>query len=168
MADRGGRWRAYGVAGGVFAVDRLSKWLVETRLGAWETHAVIPGFFNLIRTENRGAAFSLLAAVDTEWRRGLLIVLSAAAAVVISVLLWRAGTRAETSGALRFSLALILGGALGNLCDRAFRGAVTDFLELYAGDFRWPAFNVADAAITIGAALALWDMWRSRRAAPRT
>jgi signal peptidase II len=94
----------------------------------------------------------------------LLIALSAGAAVMISVWLWRSGGRPGTSGRLRFGLALIAGGALGNLYDRARRGAVVDFLELYAGEFRWPAFNLADTAITVGAALALWDMWRSRRA----
>lgn len=168
MPDRSRRWRAFGLAGAVFVLDRLTKWLVETRLAGGETRTVIPGFCNLMRTENRGAAFSLLAGFETEWRAGLLIVLSAAAVVVISGLLWRSGGPAPLSVTLESGLALILGGALGNLYDRVFRGAVTDFLELYAGDFYWPAFNLADAAITAGALLALWDMWRSRRAARRS
>ena len=164
MADRAGRWPAFAAVGAVFLLDRLSKWLVETQLGGGETRAVIPGFFNLIRTENRGAAFSLLAGIESELAMWLLIALSAGAAVMISVWLWHSGGRPGTSGRLRFGLALIAGGALGNLYDRALRGAVVDFLELYAGEFRWPAFNLADTAITAGAALALWDMWRSRRA----
>jgi len=164
MAERAGRWGAFAVAAGVFALDRLSKWVVETRMTGWETYTVIPGCFNLIRTENRGAAFSLLAGLEGPWPALLLILLTAAAVVVISALLWRFGVSAESGPALRYGLALILGGALGNLFDRLFRGAVTDFLELYAGEFRWPAFNLADAAITAGALLALWDMWRARRA----
>ncbi len=167
MAERGGRWRVYGVAGGVLLLDRLTKWLVEHHLGDWETHTVIPGFCNLLRTENRGAAFSLLAGIQAEWRSGLLIVLTAAAVVVISGLLWRSEGALQISPVQRFSLALILGGAAGNLHDRLVRGAVTDFLELYVGQFRWPAFNVADAAITVGALATLWDLWRMRRAARR-
>ena len=167
MAERAGRWEAFGVGGGVFALDRLTKSLVENHLSGGETYVLIPGFLDLMRTENRGAAFSMLAGMEGRWTTGLLIVLSAAAVVVISILLWRSGASADSGPALRCGLALILGGALGNLFDRVFRGAVTDFLELYAGDFRWPAFNVADAAITAGALLVMWDMWRARRAMRR-
>jgi len=168
MAESAARWRAFGVAGAVIALDRLSKWLVEAYLPAGETRALIPGFFNLIRTENRGAAFSLLAGADDAWRAGLLIALSAVAVVLISAVLWRSGAGLDSGPLLRRGLALILGGAAGNLVDRVFRGAVTDFLELYAGHFHWPVFNLADAAITIGALLVLWDMWRARRAERRS
>lgn len=162
------RWRAFSTAGGVFLLDRFSKWVVEARLPPGETHTLIPGLFNLIRTENRGAAFSLLAGWEGAWPTGLLIALSAAAVVLISVLLWRSATAPDSSPLLRRGLGLILGGAAGNLVDRVFRGAVTDFLELYAGRFHWPVFNVADAAITCGALLVLWDMWRARRAERRS
>lgn len=168
MPESGARWRAFRVAAGVFALDRLSKWLVEAHLPTGETCVLIPGFFNLVRTENRGAAFSLLAGLEDSWTTGLLIALSTAAVVLISAVLWRSRTGPESGPSLRRGLALILAGAAGNLLDRVFRGAVIDFLELYAGDFHWPVFNVADAAITCGALLVLWDMWRARRAQRRS
>ena len=161
------KWSARGgdfaLVAGVLGVDRLTKWMVQSWMGDSLSFTVIPGFFNLIRTENRGAAFSLMADLEGPLGPTLLLLLSVAAAAVIAVALWRCGAKPYDHPGLRFGLALMLGGALGNLVDRALRGAVTDFVELYAGDFRWPAFNVADAAITIGALAALLDMWRGRR-----
>ena len=126
---------------------------------------MIPGFFNIVHTENAGAAFSLLPEAPG-WRRLFLIGARRSAAVLlIAVLLWRDGTRARGQPhAMRLGLALILGGALGNLYDRVVHGTVTDFLELYIGSFRWPAFNVADSAITIGAAWSCWICCCPRRA----
>ena len=167
MAERGGRWRAVEVAAGVFLLDRLTKWLAANYLSSSESLGVIPGFFNLIRTENRGAAFSLLAGIEGPLGAGLLIALSTLAVLAISVVLWRTSKSIYQAPRLRFGLALILGGALGNLFDRVVRGAVTDFVELHIGDFHWPAFNLADTAITLGALLALWDMWQARSAERR-
>jgi len=166
MTERGGRREAFKLAAGVFALDRLTKWLAENYLSSSEALVVIPGFFNLLRTENRGAAFSLLAGVEGPLGAGLLIVLSTLAVLAISIVLWRTSKSAYKNPSLRFGLALILGGALGNLFDRVVRGAVIDFAELYAGSFHWPAFNVADAAITLGAFVALLDMWRARSSEP--
>ena len=130
----------------------------------WETREVIPGFFNIVHTENAAAAFSLFAGVAPGWRRFFLIGSSTTAAVLISVLLWRDGARAVGSRMVSVGLALILGGAVGNLYDRIIPGTVTDFLELYLGSFRWPAFNVADSAISIGAGLVLLDLLLAKRA----
>jgi len=168
MAERGGRQRAVVAVAGVVVLDRLTKLLAENYLSSSESFVVIPGFFNLLRTENRGAAFSLLAGVEGPLGPGLLIAVSTLAVLAISIVLWRTSKSAYQDPRLRFGLALILGGALGNLFDRVVRGAVIDFVELYVGSFHWPAFNVADAAITLGALVALLDMWRARRAAPRT
>lgn len=88
--------------------------------------------------------------------------LSAASLVLIGFLLWHPGGRLGNSRRLRIALALIMGGALGNVYDRIVRGAVIDFLEFYISDYRWPAFNVADMGITIGTALVLLDILRTR------
>lgn len=154
------RLEALLAAGAVFAADRITKAIIESRVEIWETIPVIPGFFNIVHTRNPGAAFSLLATADAGWRSALLVGLSLAAIALLAMLLWRAP---QPGGVPRWALALMLGGALGNLYDRLVAGEVTDFLEFYAGRFRWPAFNVADSAISVGAALIVLDFWRSRR-----
>lgn len=160
--------RAFVPAAAVFVVDRITKYLVESCVSTSETYRVIPGFFSIIHTDNRGAAFSLFSGAQPAWRTLFLVGLSVSAMVLITSLLWRpSGGRLASSPRLRLGLSLVLGGALGNLYDRLVRGAVTDFLELYLGDFHWPAFNVADTAITIGAALVILDMLRSKQAAQR-
>lgn len=155
------RMAALLAAGVVFMGDRLTKALIESRVAMWETIVVIPGFFNIVHTRNPGAAFSLLASADAGWRSALLVGLSLLAAALLGVLLWRSP---QPGGAPRWALALMLGGALGNLYDRLIAGEVTDFLEFYVGRFRWPAFNIADSAISLGAALIVLDLWRSRGA----
>jgi len=152
------------IAAGVFLLDRITKLVIDRLVPLWETREVIPGFFNIVHTENAAAAFSLFAGVAPAWRRFFLIGSSATAAVLLAVLLWRDGTRAVGSRMLSVGLALILGGAVGNLYDRIIPGTVTDFLELYLGTFRWPAFNVADSAISIGAGLVLLDLLMAKRA----
>lgn len=159
------RLYSYGIALLVFLLDRLTKLFVQSHITIWDTYTVIPGFFNLIHTENPGAAFSLFSTAQSEWRSFFLVGLSTGALVLIAALLWHPGGRVGDNRWLRLGLALILGGALGNVYDRVVHGSVTDFLELYLDGFHWPAFNVADSAITVGAALVLLDMARSRRTA---
>ncbi len=154
---------SYGLAALVFLLDRITKIVIQRQMSVWDSYTVIPGFFNLIHTENPGAAFSLFAGAQAEWRTFFLVGLSAAALVLIVVLLWQPGGRMGESRILRFGLALIMGGALGNLYDRVLVGTVTDFVELYLNGFHWPAFNAADSAITIGAALVLLDMFQSSK-----
>lgn len=149
---------AFALAGAVFLADRASKWIIQDQVSPWQTVTVIPGFFNIVHTRNPGAAFSLLAAADPGWRTLVLLGLSLAAVVLVTLLLWRSPGAGRS---LRWPLALILGGALGNLYDRLLHGQVTDFLEFYLGRFRWPAFNLADGAITVGALLVALDLWRS-------
>lgn len=165
MARLDPRRRALAIAAGVFLFDRLSKAIVESRVAVWETVTVIPGFFNIVHTRNPGGAFSLLATAGPGWRAVVLLGISLVATALAAVLLWRSS---GAGGRLRIGLALILGGALGNICDRLLYGEVTDFLDFYVGRFHWPAFNVADSAITIGAILVLLDLWRSRQPAKAT
>jgi signal peptidase II len=158
------RYVPFGISAGVFALDRLTKWIIETRVSAWDTHVVIPGFFQIVHTKNRGAAFGILADSAHEWRTFFLIGLSAAVMVFIATLLLQAMRGAASQHSLlRVALALVLGGALGNVYDRVVMGSVTDFLEFFLGEYRFPAFNVADSAITIGAGLLILDIWRARQ-----
>lgn len=156
------RVKAYGAAAAVFALDWLTKRLIEARVSFVETYRVIPGFFDIVHSQNRGVAFGILNDSTSEWRTTVLVVLSLAAVVLVSVMLWNA-RRLE-----RFSwwgLVLILGGAAGNVFDRIVWGRVTDFLLFYIGEYQWPAFNVADSAIVIGSGLLLIDMFRPKRQA---
>jgi signal peptidase II len=153
----------YGIATLVFLLDQLTKSLVQAHVSTWDTLTIIPGFFDIIHTENPGAAFSFLAASQSEWRSFFLIGLTAAASVLMAVLLWRPSGRLGDSRMLRLGLALCLGGALGNVYDRVTAGVVTDFLDFYVNGLHWPAFNVADSALTVGAALVILAMARSKR-----
>jgi signal peptidase II len=134
----------------VLVLDQFTKWLVDKNLSVHDSIPIIPGIFNLTHVENQGAAFGLFADSPAAWRAATLIVFSAIALVVVSVLLWR-NSHSFTSGGV--ALSLILGGAVGNLSDRVFQGHVVDFLDFYLSTHHWPAFNVADSAIVIGALL---------------
>lgn len=149
---RAAPWFAASAA--IVAADQLSKWLVLARFAPGE-RLELTGFFNLVLVFNKGAAFSFLANAPG-WQRPLLIAFALGAALVVSVLLARSpGRRTFSAG-----LALILGGALGNVIDRLRFGHVVDFLDLHAAGWHWPAFNLADAAITVGAALLIVDGFR--------
>jgi signal peptidase II len=144
------RLKAYGTGALVLALDRLTKWLIETRLTFFDTKRVIPGFFDIVRSENRGVAFGIFSDSTSEWRTLVLVLLSLAAVMGVTILLWRPERLDRWS---RWGFALILGGAAGNVVDRILYGRVTDFLLFYVRDYQWPAFNVADAAIVIGSIL---------------
>jgi signal peptidase II len=162
------RLLAYAPAVAVFALDRITKWVVELSVPLHSTYAVIPNFFNLVHTRNHGAAFGILSDSVGGWRALFLIVASLVVLVFVAGFLWRVSAPGMAAGRyLRGGLSLVLGGALGNLYDRIATGRVTDFLELYAGEFHWPAFNVADSAITVGVALLVLDLWTSRKTASR-
>jgi signal peptidase II len=156
------RVKAYGLAGLVFALDRLTKWIVEQRVSFFDEHKVIPGFFDIVRSQNRGVAFGIFNDSTSEWRTALLIVAALAAVGLVGGMLWKARTLDRYSV---WGFSLILGGAAGNLFDRVVSGHVTDFLLLYVGSFQWPTFNVADMAIVAGSGLLLVDVVRSKRQA---
>jgi signal peptidase II len=139
----------------VIALDLLTKLAVEHHTPEDWVYTVIPGFFDLVHRHNRGIAFSLLAHHHAPWVSHMLIAFSLA---VIAALLWMLGTAHAGGRASRFGLALILGGASGNVIDRIARGSVVDFADFYLGAYHWPAFNVADAAITVGASLVIFEL----------
>jgi signal peptidase II len=156
------RVKAYGLAALVLVADRLSKWLVETHVSAMDTIRVIPGFFDIVNSQNRGVAFGLFNDSTNPWRTLLLVLLCAGAVVFISAMLWRPEKLDKASF---WGLSLVLGGAAGNVLDRAVWGRVTDFLDFYIGEHHWHTFNIADSAIVIGSALMILDMLRPRRQA---
>lgn len=153
------RVAAFATAGGVFALDRYSKWLVETRFGPYDTKTVIPGFFNIVRSENPGVAFGIFADHSTHSRTLVLAGVSVVAIFILAAMLWRIERQ---DGYTTTGLALIFGGALGNVFDRVRGGAVTDFLDFYAAGWHWYTFNVADASICIGAGLLILGMLVSK------
>ena len=145
-------WRWFALSAAIVAADQLSKWLV---LGFFENRyprVELTGFFNLVLVFNKGAAFSLFAQA-AGWQTPLLAAFALAAAVIVSVLIVRNPGR----GLLCLGLALILGGALGNLIDRVRFGHVVDFLDFHALGWHWPAFNVADSAISVGAVILILE-----------
>jgi signal peptidase II len=148
------------IAALVVLLDRISKGIVKTHISAYDTVTVIPGLFNIVHTENPGIAFGMLSNASGPWRDILLIGFSAAVLIAIAAMLLRPGSHRDSVS--RVALAFILGGAFGNLYDRIVNGTVTDFVEVHAGQHYFPAFNVADSAITIGACLLLLDMWRAK------
>jgi signal peptidase II len=139
----------------VVVLDRLAKLVVERRIPLHDGIQIIPGFFRLTHLENRGAAFGLFADSPSPWKIGALVLFSVIALVVVSTLLWKNSHTLSITGV---GLSLILGGALGNLWDRLTAGHVTDFLLFYVGSYQWPAFNVADSAIVVGATLLVYEI----------
>ncbi|MCI0355815.1 MAG: signal peptidase II [Acidobacteria bacterium] len=146
----------------VFLLDQGTKWLIRARIPLHESIPVIPGFFRLTHVQNRGAAFGLFSDSPSEWRVGLLILFSVAALIVVSRMLWKNSHFLSATG---FALALILGGAIGNLWDRLSEGLVVDYLDFNLGSYHWPAFNVADSAIVVGALILIAEILFSRSAA---
>src|SRR6266852_1115629 len=139
----------------VVLLDRWSKRLVAAHINLYAHVQVIPGFFRLTHTENTGAAFSLFADSPSHWKTGLLIAFSVIAMVIVSAMLWKQARALTTTG---IALSLILGGALGNLWDRAASGRVVDFLLFYANQYQWPVFNLSDSAIVVGAGLLVFEI----------
>ncbi len=142
-------WFALALA--VVVADQLCKWAVLAVFAPGERRA-LSGFFNLVLAFNKGAAFSFLAGAPG-WQTPLFIAVAVVAIVVVSVLL----VRSPADPLVRAGLALILGGAFGNLIDRVRYGQVVDFLDFHVYSWHWPAFNVADSAITIGAGLLIYE-----------
>ncbi len=130
-------------------LDQATKYLVTSRLRLNEVIEVVPGLFNIVLFRNPGAAFSAFSAGGL-FRTLFLIAVSVAALVIIAVLI-----RQSKDALMTFVLSMIAGGAVGNLIDRVRYGSVIDFIDFYVGSYHWPAFNVADSAITVGVILAI-------------
>jgi len=135
------------------ALDLFTKYLAKHYISPWKPLEVIPGFFNLVYTENTGAAFSLLAGAFAGNEGGQGFMMAALAFVALLPFIYFYVKARPGDKLLLASLGLIWGGALGNIHDRLHWGAVVDFLDFYLGDRHWPAFNVADIAICVGAGL---------------
>lgn len=143
----------------ILLLDQLTKIVINSSFALYESLSVIPGLFNITYIRNPGAAFGFLADADPVFRSIFFTAVSVVAIVFIVLVIRKikAGELLST-----FGLSLILGGALGNLIDRIRFGEVIDFLDFYLGSYHWPAFNVADSAISIGAALLIWEIIRKK------
>ncbi|HEX5474576.1 MAG TPA: signal peptidase II [Vicinamibacterales bacterium] len=144
-----------GLIGAVIALDQLTKFIVRTVLPLHDSRHIIPNLLDFTHVQNSGAAFGLLSAAEFPYKSAVMIVVAALALIAITIYARQLGTHERLS---RYGLALILGGAFGNLIDRAVSGYVVDFVDVYWGEAHFWAFNVADAAITIGAILVLLEM----------
>jgi len=134
----------------VVCIDQASKAWIIAHFVLYESVEVIPGLFNLTHLTNNGAAFGILAGQPALWRQVFFV----AAASIALVCIWIAQRSfSRRSRAYTVALALIAGGAIGNVIDRIRWGFVVDFLDFYLGQWHWPAFNVADSAITVGVTL---------------
>jgi len=144
-----------GTMAAIVALDQITKLIVRRTLPLGDSRSIIPEFLDLTHVHNTGAAFGLLNAADFPYKPAVMIGIAAVALVAIAAYATQLGFHERMA---RFGLALILGGAFGNLIDRAIAGYVVDFVDVYWGATHFWAFNVADSAITIGAILVLLDM----------
>lgn len=159
LATRFRKLRYLLVSLAVVVLDQWTKWLVEVHLPHHTTQPVIPGLFNLTHVRNSGVAFGLFASDSGGW---VLTALGLGALIAVGLYFWYTPSRDRV---LLVALALVVGGAIGNLIDRVSSGAVTDFLDVYLGPHHWPSFNVADSAISIGILLMAIDSFRPRHPA---
>lgn len=143
--------------------DQATKYAIEATVALHESIPLIEGFFAITHVRNPGAAFGILAGASETWR---LVFLVAVTLVIMGGIIIYLERHRDAGKTLTAGLTLILGGAAGNLIDRIGQGEVIDFLDFHIAGWHWPAFNVADAAITIGAALLIIDMLRSTKPSP--
>lgn len=145
------------VAAVVLVLDQLSKWWVVTRLMSPPRVIEITPFFNFVMWWNKGVSFGLFASAPG-WGRWALVVLALVITVVLAIWLVKVNHKL-----LAVAIGLVIGGAVGNVIDRIRFAAVADFLDFYVGPWHWPAFNLADSAITVGVGLLLIDAFLARR-----
>jgi len=161
LENKDRRWLMFLIAVVVIVLDRLTKLWVSAHVVSGHAIVVIPGVFRITHVLNTGAAFSMFeGAKHPEFVRQTLIWFSVAAVVVVIGILWKAG---RTVSVMSIALALILGGAIGNLYDRVHLQYVVDFLEVHIVHYHWPDFNVADSSIVVGACLLLLEMLKPQR-----
>ena len=144
-----------GLSGLIIVLDQLTKVVMSNWLELYQTVAVMP-YFNFTLAHNSGAAFSFLAGAGG-WQRWFFIVLALVVSAVLVVWLSRLKAAAKMEA---IAISLIIGGAIGNVLDRFLHGYVIDFIDVYVGSYHWPAFNIADAAICIGAILLILDSFK--------
>jgi signal peptidase II len=142
----------------VVLIDQISKWLASSHLPPQQIISVIPGFFNIVSVKNRGMAFGIFNQTKPGFAYIFLLATTIAAIGVIFFFFWTKKNHIW----LTIGLSLILGGALGNLMDRVLQGYVIDFLDFFVADYHWPAFNLADSAVTMGTFWLLFNVIRGR------
>lgn len=148
----------------IVALDQATKLWVMARMALFDSHPVVPGLFSITYVRNPGAAFGLFAELGDLVRLGLLVGVSLLAVGLLTAFFMRSPHADRMS---RVAAVLVMGGAIGNLIDRVRFGEVVDFLDVFVGRYHWPAFNVADSAITIGIALFVVGALRERAARRR-
>jgi signal peptidase II len=139
----------------IILLDQATKALIVRAVPVYSSVRVIPGFADLTHIHNKGAILGFFSQSESPWMPFILLGLNLAA---LALVLWYYSKTAIEERGVRTALALIVGGAVGNMIDRIVRGYVVDFIELAVGRFHWPTFNVADSAITIGAVLLLFTV----------
>lgn len=150
------------VVGTVFVLDQITKSIIQQRMRIHESIPIIDQFFNLTYIRNPGAAFGLFAEHGNGLRMAFFVTIS----VVAIIFLWTLFAKTPKEAFVgRLSIAMVMGGAMGNLVDRIRFGEVVDFLDFYIGSYHWPAFNVADSCISIGVTLMIWYFIREDRRA---
>jgi len=158
-----GRYRPLLAVTPAFVVlDQWTKYLVDHRMLLHQSVPILPGWFELTYVRNRGAVFGFLAGIDSWWRMPFFLTFSAIAVVLLAIFYIRSR---PDQGLLRLSLALILAGAVGNVVDRLRFGYVIDFLDVHWRHYHWPAFNIADSAISVGICLMLLEAYMEGRRA---
>lgn len=161
LADPRKRWFALTILSFlVLFIDQASKYAIDRFTSPGSFHPVIPGILNIVHTTNPGVAFGLFADSASPMLAPLLIAFSIA---VICLLLWLLATGRAGGWLGEWGLALILGGAAGNVLDRAVRHSVIDFIDFHLGAYHWYTFNLADSAIVVGAALVVIELLRDWR-----
>jgi signal peptidase II len=153
------------LGGGIVTLDQATKALVRWKLDLHDSVTILPGVLDITHVQNTGAAFGILNATDLPYKPALMLVVALAAFVAIAYYASRLGAQEMLA---RTGLTLVLAGAVGNLIDRAVAGFVTDFVDVYWRGWHFWAFNVSDAAITVGAGLVILDLLLAGRHAPRT
>lgn len=144
----------------IVSVDFITKWLVEDNFLLYYPVPIIKGFLNITYVKNPGAAFGIMSDMDPFIRSIIFVVMSLLAVIAIIYIYFK---YPDDSYLVKDACALILGGAIGNMIDRVRFGEVVDFIDIYWGQYHWPAFNVADTAITIGVGIFLLDMFRQEK-----
>ena len=140
----------------VFIIDQISKRYITSAFRLHESLEVIPDFFQITYIQNKGAAFGILSEVDSPWVAPFFVAMTLTAT---GALLWLYYKASPKNFFLLFGLTLLLGGAMGNFADRLLLGSVVDFLDVHWKEHHWPAFNVADSAITVGIFLFVLDVF---------
>jgi signal peptidase II len=161
MKAFGGRWIGVGLAVLALIVDQVTKWWVINEMMNPPRVIPVTPFFNLVMGWNRGISFGLMNR-ESAFNAWVLPLVAVVIVVILSVWLWR-----NERTIVAIAIGLVIGGALGNVVDRLRYGAVADFLDFHAAGIHWPAFNVADTSITVGAAMLVLESLFARRESPK-